>query len=189
MINIDEKTYSRIIKLKNLAERGVGGEKESAQKKLKEILIANKISCIEELNENNIEVNFFDTKNKYEKQIFAQICFKKFNGDRERCCFYNKPDDRNRVGIYCTQAEKVELELEFEFYRDLYYDELEYFTNAFIQAQELFPDVPSSSANINESKEDVIKIISLANQIEHRTRHFAIENKGDNYGDNYGKSL
>ena len=79
MNNIDEKTYSRIVKLKNLAERGVGGEKETAQKKLEEILHANNISCIEELNENDVEVNFFDTKNKYEKQIFAQICFKKFN--------------------------------------------------------------------------------------------------------------
>ena len=174
MNNIDEKTYSRIVKLKNLAERGVGGEKETAQKKLEEILHANNISCIEELNENDVEVNFFDTKNKYEKQIFAQICFKKFNNDKERCSFFNKPGDQNSIGFYCTQAEKVELELEFEFYRDLYYEELDDFTHAFIQAQKLFAEKSDDDVNREEDC-NASKILTLASQIEQKTRHLGIE--------------
>ena len=46
---MDEKTQARIKKLQALAERGVGGEKETAARKLQELLKKNGISSVEEL--------------------------------------------------------------------------------------------------------------------------------------------
>lgn len=46
---MDEKTQARIKKLQALAEKGVGGEKETAARKLQELLKKNGISSVEEL--------------------------------------------------------------------------------------------------------------------------------------------
>ena len=46
---MDEKTIQRIKKLQALAERGVGGEKTTAQKKLAKLLKDNGINSLEEL--------------------------------------------------------------------------------------------------------------------------------------------
>ncbi len=46
---MEEKTIQRIKKLQALAERGVGGEKETAAKMLQRLLEKNGISTLEEL--------------------------------------------------------------------------------------------------------------------------------------------
>lgn len=46
---MDEKTIQRIKKLQALAERGVGGEKTTAQKKLAKLLKDNGINSLDEL--------------------------------------------------------------------------------------------------------------------------------------------
>lgn len=48
---MEEKTIQRIKKLQALAERGVGGEKETAAKMLQRLLEKNGISTLEELEE------------------------------------------------------------------------------------------------------------------------------------------
>lgn len=45
---MDEKTIQRIKKLQALAERGVGGEKTTAQKKLAKLLKDNGINSLDE---------------------------------------------------------------------------------------------------------------------------------------------
>ena len=52
---MDEKLKARIEKLQALAERGVGGEKTTAQKKLSELLAKNNIESLEELLEDKEE--------------------------------------------------------------------------------------------------------------------------------------
>lgn len=46
---MEEKTMQRIRKLQALAERGVGGEKETAEKMLRKLLKKNGINALEEL--------------------------------------------------------------------------------------------------------------------------------------------
>lgn len=58
---------------------------------------------------------------------------------------------RQKIGIYCTKAQKIEIELEFEFYRNVFYEELSTFMDAFIQAQKIFPEdapVPINSSTV-----------------------------------------
>ena len=56
---LSEKTLDRIKKLQALAERGVGGERETAQKKLQKMLEDNKIISLEELEEDKVEYFLF----------------------------------------------------------------------------------------------------------------------------------
>lgn len=52
---MDEKTIQRIKKLQALAERGVGGEKTTAQKKLAKLLKDNGINSLDELQKDDYD--------------------------------------------------------------------------------------------------------------------------------------
>ena len=56
---MDEKTIQRIKKLQALAERGVGGEKTTAQKKLAKLLKDNGINSLDELQKEEYEYTIF----------------------------------------------------------------------------------------------------------------------------------
>ena len=151
---MDEKTIQRIKKLQALAERGVGGEKTTAQKKLAKLLKDNGINSLDELQEEEYEYKVMGTKS-----------------DRTAYKPYGR---RQKIGIYCTKAQKIEIELEFEFYRNVFYEELSTFMDAFIQAQKIFPeDAPIS--DYDEFNERDMKIAFMATGIERRSRAAMIE--------------
>lgn len=58
---MDEKTIQRIKKLQALAERGVGGEKTTAQKKLAKLLKDNGINSLDELQRKSMNIRYFPT--------------------------------------------------------------------------------------------------------------------------------
>lgn len=63
---MDEKTIQRIKKLQALAERGVGGEKTTAQKKLAKLLKDNGINSLDELQKEEYEYTIFSYNGKHE---------------------------------------------------------------------------------------------------------------------------
>lgn len=141
---MDEKTVQRIKKLQALAERGVGGEKTTAEKMLKKMLEKNGISSLDELKEDEVEYFLFSYKGRHEIKLLKQ-CMYKVLGYSNHTEFYRTAGTRQKIGIYCTKAQRIEIELEFEFYRNVFYEELPSFMNAFIQAQSIFPaDAPKS---------------------------------------------
>ena len=76
--------------------------------------------------------------------------------------------------IYCTKAQKIEIELEFEFYRNVFYEELSTFMDAFIQAQKIFPE-DAPVGDYDEFNERDMKIAFMATGIERRSRAAMIE--------------
>lgn len=76
---MDEKTIQRIKKLQALAERGVGGEKTTAQKKLAKLLKDNGINSLDELQKEEYEYTIFSYNGKHEITAinnFATHCSK-----------------------------------------------------------------------------------------------------------------
>ena len=69
---MDEKTIQRIKKLQALAERGVGGEKTTAQKKLAKLLKDNGINSLDELQKEEYEYTIFSYNGKYEIKLTEQ---------------------------------------------------------------------------------------------------------------------
>lgn len=152
---MDEKTIQRIKKLQALAERGVGGEKTTAQKKLAKLLKDNGIN------------------GKHEIKLLRQCMYKVMGAKSDRTA-YKPYGRRQKIGIYCTKAQKIEIELEFEFYRNVFYEELSTFMDAFIQAQKIFPE-DAPVGDYDEFNERDMKIAFMATGIERRSRAAMIE--------------
>lgn len=170
---MEEKTIQRIRKLQALAERGVGGEKETAAKMLQRLLEKNGISTLEELEKEEVEYFLFGYKGKHEIKLLKQ-CMYKVLGASEKILSYRTRGTRQKIGIYCTKAQRIEIELEFEFYRNVFYEELSTFMDAFIQAQKIFPpDAPQGS--FDEFNERDMKIAFMASGIDKRARAAMIE--------------
>lgn len=92
--------------------------------------------------------------------------------------YYRTRGKRQKIGIYCTKVQRIEIELEFEFYRNVFYEELGTFMNAFIQAQKIFPeDAPQSNKELWEFSEDEIRTLQMAEGIKKRTRAEMIEDR------------
>lgn len=87
---------------------------------------------------------------------------------------YKPYGQRQKIGIYCTKAQKIEIELEFEFYRNVFYEELSTFMDAFIQAQKIFPE-DAPVGDYDEFNERDMKIAFMATGIERRSRAAMIE--------------
>lgn len=70
---MDEKTIQRIKKLQALAERGVGGEKTTAQKKLAKLLKDNGINSLDELQEEEYEYTDIFLQRKARNKAAATV--------------------------------------------------------------------------------------------------------------------
>ena len=157
---MDEKTIQRIKKLQALAERGVGGEKTTAQKKLAKLLKDNGINSLDELQKEEYEYTIFSYNGKHEIKLLRQCMYKVMGAKSDRTA-YKPYGRRQKIGIYCTKAQKIEIELEFEFYRNVFYEELSTFMDAFIQAQKIFPE-DAPVGDYDEFNERDMKIAFMA---------------------------
>lgn len=160
---MDEKTIQRIKKLQALAEQGVGGEKTTAQKKLAKLLKDNGINSLDELQKEEYEYTIFSYNGKHEIKLLRQCMYKVMGAKSDRTAY--KPYGRRQ---------KIEIELEFEFYRNVFYEELSTFMDAFIQAQKIFQE-DAPVGDYDEFNERDMKIAFMATGIERRSRAAMIE--------------
>lgn len=174
---MNEKTIQRIKKLQALAERGVCGEKETAEKMLKRMLEKNGIASLEELENEDAEYTLFSYNGKHEAKLLKQCIYKVMTA-AWKDGYYRSKGTRQKIGVYCTKAQKIEIGLEFGFYRSVFYDELDTFMTAFIQAQEIFPpDAPKGSYDKLNPKD--MKAAFMAHGIDKRSRAVMIGPKAD----------
>lgn len=176
---MDEKTIQRIKKLQALAERGVGDEKTTAQKKLAKLLKDNGINSLDELQKEEYEYTIFSYNGKHEIKLLRQCMYKVMGAKSDRTA-YKPYGRRQKIGIYCTKAQKIEIELEFEFYRNVFYEELSTFMDAFIQAQKIFTE-DAPVGDYDEFNERDMKIAFMATGIERRSRVVVIQKDGTLY--------
>lgn len=144
-------------KLEALAERGVGGEKETARKKIQKLLADNDLTE-DDLNDAKENYYLFSYTHPYKEKLMCQCIYKVLGA--EKANYYKTAHTRNKVGVYCTPAQKLEIELDFEFYSNLFDEELESFMSAFIDKQDIFPeDVPSKVLNRDELSQEELEMM------------------------------
>lgn len=126
-------------KLKALAERGVGGEKENAEAMLKSFMLKHGLR-MEDIDGEKIDKYFFKIE-KTLSRLFQQIVAR-VNKDIK--VYANIPVKtikqyklKGNFFIECTVAEYVEIEAMYSFYKVLYAAELKVFYSAFVQANDL----------------------------------------------------
>lgn len=156
-------------KLKALAERGEGGEKENAQKMLDELMQKYDIS-MDEIELDKREDRMFKGVKPAFSKLFAQVVYAVIGKDWDgvgKSLRY--PSLR---WVKCSAAEKIEIEVRFSIYCRAYVKEIGLFYEAFIQANGIFPianestsDEPEKELSLEERQKQY-KILSMSQGIE-----------------------
>lgn len=162
-------------KIYALAVGGFGGEQENAKIILDKLLKKYSMS-IEQLQEEcdeekNIKIDV-KTPTKYEGKILSQVVYKVINEKGHCYDLYRKGKKIPKVvRVHCTAREEIEIRFLYDFYRMLWFEEVEFFLEAFIQKHELF------GTNFDENGEQVFDTISEEEYIRLRSAMNALRNK------------
>lgn len=156
-----DKQRELLKKLQALAERGVGGEKETAERKLKQLIEKYGIEEAELSDDKPMDFEF-KYKGEWERKLLRQIFYKMFGENfRSKTYVYRYGQgSRSIYGIRCTQAEGLQLQIEYDFYKSLYEDELELFRDAFIQKHRIF-DPNGGSDDKEYTPEEIERLLRM----------------------------
>ena len=160
----------RLKKIYALAMQGVDGEKEQAAAILEKLIKKYGVS-IEELDEDRTEDFEMEFHGEIEKILLVQTVYKVtgFSNNVHRMRYVSSGRLCNtRACVHCTKAQKIEIELLFDFYKRLFEKEKEYLLKAFIQKHNIFGNEKSGANNI-PSKEELKKIFSMMNGLSDET--------------------
>lgn len=133
---INQQVLEKLKKIKALADRGIGGERENALKLYNELVEKYDIQN-EDLEAEEIKQYWFSYKNSLEKTLLIQVIYSVVGNSQ---VWRYKDGRRKKIGEYCTKAEAIEIEIRYNFYKDVLEKELDIFMNAFISANRIYPD-------------------------------------------------
>lgn len=125
-------------KLKALADRGEGGERENAAALLEKLMQKYGISE-EELNREREQDYFFSYSQETERRLLSQLVYMVTGKAGFGCVGSYTGRKRKKVGATCTAAQRLEIEAYFAFYNEAMKKELEVFYSAFASKNGLFP--------------------------------------------------
>lgn len=134
----DKKELLR--KIKALAERGVGGEKENAEVLLKQLMdkygITESDISDDVIKQHEVKIS----EVPFIKRLLEQIVYATVgNINSKKGMFEYTFSPRGRVCVCCTDAEFLEITAKYEFYGHHWKQDLETFYGAFIQSNVIFP--------------------------------------------------
>lgn len=134
----------------------------------------------DEIDSSAVKIFTIGYSGKDEFKILVQVVAKVTNGTN---MYYKKtPSGRkswSEIMVKCTEAQKVQIDYLFDFYRTLYKKELELFLTSFIHKHDLFPPNPDESFNSKEqdelSPEELGRMMSMMRGMSDKSPHLAIE--------------
>jgi len=178
---IDEKKRELLKKLQALAERGVGGEKETAQKKLEQLMKKYGVEDAD-LSEDKEEDHDFRYHNEFEKKILRQLFYKIVPDYKSRMYYYSYGrGSKSTYGIRCTKAQALQIQIEYDFYCDLWKEEVDFFMGAFIQKHRIFA-APTSREHVDTtpmSGEDMFRMMKMMAGMKNKSIQPMLETKED----------
>lgn len=121
---MNEKQKALLQKLKALAERGVGGEKEGAERKLKQLMAKYGVDQLE-LEGDQVSRYEIKYRGEFEKRLLSQIIYRARNDKEGQYHRRYGQGSRSILIVECTKAQEIQIRIEFEFYRDLLKEEQE----------------------------------------------------------------
>ena len=134
-----ERILERIKAVQALAERGDRGEKENAAAMLERLMKQYGITEAE-IAEEHREIAWFRFKTPLERKLLNQVIYTVTGRIPYGCVGRYTGRTRKQIGIECTAAERLEIEISFEFYNAALEQELERFYSAFLQKNGIFPE-------------------------------------------------
>ena len=141
----------KLKKIKALADRGVGGEKETAMRMYEELKARYEIED-EEIMLDAVSLHWFGYDGKLEEDLLTQI-FYKVTGSATYHVYTGKYKRRKKRGCDCTEIEAAEIKLLFDFYKEELKRELKAFMIAFRSGNNLYPDKTARCYEEHETPE------------------------------------
>lgn len=165
-------------KIKALADRGVDGERESAQTLLARLMEQYGISETD-LEEERRETAWFRYSQETERRLLNQIIYMVTGRTGFGCVGAYSGRKRKETGVDCTAAERLEIEANYAFFKEAMKKELEIFYSAFANKNNLFPPAdkvkPRSIEELSpEEKAYYVKVGLMAEGMERHTLRKAI---------------
>lgn len=133
-----DRIAEKLKKIKALADRGVGGEKETAMRMYEELKARYEIED-EEIMLDTVSLHWFGYNGELEEDLLTQI-FYKVTGSASYHVYTGKYKRRKKRGCDCTEIEAAEIKLLFRFYKEELKRELKTFMIAFRSGNNLYPD-------------------------------------------------
>lgn len=165
-------------KVKALADFGVGGEKENAQRILAELMKKYNISeeelCEEVVKEFEIKIPKVFKAHELAVQTFYSVV-----GCKNENKFFSRYKDKNKRFVFCTSAEFIEFEAKYKFYLHYLKKESERFYGAFVQVNKIFPPISLQRENTEQqalTNEDM-EVLKMAANLEKHDYHLQIEDE------------
>lgn len=168
----------RIKKIYELAMHGVAGEKETAQALLDKLLVKYKISLEDVINDESKDIYFYKFHDKAQKTLLVQIFYKVTNSQKSYC--KQTPTgriNRTELGVECTAAQKIEIDLLYDFYFTLWGKEQDALLFAFIQKHQIFGDGRNNRNPQKHTREELDKMVSMMNALSDESPHLRINDK------------
>lgn len=155
---LSEKVQAKLRKLQALAERGVGGEKETAKRMLEKLLARHGLT-LDDLADERRDTRWFPAPTKFDVRLAVQIMAKVCNTDNPGV--YSSKSRPKQVGVEVTPSEAIEFELHYDTLRKALSEHFKDAFSAFVQANRLFSDLPGDDSSPAMSERD-FRIMSMA---------------------------
>lgn len=173
-----EALLRRIKKVQELAMRGEHSEKEAAEKMLKRLMKKYNITEAE-LSQEKLKTVFFPYHTEEERRLLSQIIYAVTGCSAYGCIGTYTGRKRKKVGVDCTEGERIEIEASFEFYNAALKEEYEFFFTAFVNKNDIFPPPDKMAERDGQQKEitraEAFKLSQMMNAMDKRTRRLMIE--------------
>jgi len=174
-----ERLLQKIKRVQALARRGVDGERDSAAALLEKLMKQYGIAEAD-IAEERREMAWFRFKTTLEERLLDQIIYSVV-GDRPVYDRKNRNTNRKYKlqGVECTAAERLEIELSFEFFNRAMQAELERFFSAFVNKNGIFPSPEKATQSAKlPSPEELAKLQAMMNGMDEHTRRAMLESGG-----------
>ena len=161
-------------KLRALAERGEPGERENARAILAGLM--EKYGVEEgDLQDDALDEHRFVSHNTRERSLLVQVIYKVTDGARHVYSYRKGQGSKNTICCKCTKAEAVQIGIEFDFYRELWQQELDLFYKAFIYKHEIFSSQHTNGESPKLSDEEIARIALMMHTMSDRSPRPALE--------------
>lgn len=146
-----DEINAKLQKLKTLSERGSPGERDNAKMLFEKLCKKYHISIKDVVISDEKEIRWFKYKGgSLFRQLLLQCTYKTMGVGWDKAT-YRRGKSRCLVGVECTAAQGIEIEMDYSFYSNHLKNEMQRVVDMFIQRNSIFPpNSPVSKGSMSE---------------------------------------
>lgn len=175
---MDNKTRERMLKILALAQGGVGGEKENAERMLEALCKKHGVTLDQLEAKGKVELLWFYCNSKFEKRLLSQIVDMMVSDPERRDTHWVHKSRSRAVGYKLTPAEHAQVKVGFETYKESWLQQQADFFTAFIWKNRIYGLYDREERELTpEQKERNRRAAELMHTVEAVSPLTRIENK------------